>query len=121
MNMQTVLILLQLVVSLGIINVWLLRAGRATPYRGGTSRTLREEFAVYGLPFWFLCAVGVLKIGLAISLIAAIWIHPLARPAAIGMGVLMIGAVLMHLKVGDPIRKALPAIAVLAMCGVLSL
>ncbi len=118
--MQTFLILLQLVVALGIMNVWLLRSGKATPYRGGTSRTLREEFVVYGLPFWFMCVVGVLKIGFALSLVAAIWIHPLARPAAIGMGVLMPGALLMHLRVGDPIRKALPSIAVLVMCGVLS-
>jgi DoxX-like family len=115
------LIALQLIVALGILNVWLLRAGKATSYRGGDSKNLREEFAAYGLPFWFMCVVGVLKVGLAIALITAIWIHGVAQPAAIGLGVLMLGAFVMHLKVRDPIKKALPSIAVLAMCAAIAL
>lgn len=118
---QYFLIALQLIVALGILNVWMLRAGKATPFRGGDARNLREEFAAYGLPFWFMCVIGVLKVGLAIALIAAIWIHGVAQPAAIGLGVLMMGAFVMHLKVKDPIRKALPSIAVLAMCAAIAL
>jgi hypothetical protein len=37
------------------------------------------------------------------------------RAAAGLVAVLMLGAVAMHLKVGDPLRKALPAALVLAM------
>jgi hypothetical protein len=118
---QYFLIALQLVVALGILNVWMLRAGKATPFRGGDAKNLREEFAAYGLPFWFMCVVGVLKVGLAVALIAAIWKHSIAQPAAIGLGVLMLGAFVMHLKVKDPIKKALPAIAVLAMCAAIAL
>ncbi|MFN0129677.1 MAG: DoxX family protein [Verrucomicrobiales bacterium] len=114
--MHYLLIALQLIVGLGILNVWLLRGGKATSYRGGDSKTLREEFAAYGLPFWLMCVVGVLKVGLAIALIAAIWFHGVARPAAIGLGVLMLGAFVMHLKKKDPVQKALPSVAVLAMC-----
>ena len=84
--MEKLLIALQLVVALGILNVWLLRAGRPTPFRGGDSKNLREEFAVYGLPFWFMCTVGVLKVGFALALIVAVWIHGVAQPAAIGLG-----------------------------------
>jgi hypothetical protein len=40
----------------------------------------------------------------------------LAQPAAIALGVLMLGALAVHLKVRDPIMKSLPASAVLAMC-----
>jgi hypothetical protein len=120
-SVQYFLIALQLIVALGILNVWLLRAGKATPYRGGESRNLREEFAAYGLPFWFMCVVGVLKVGLAIALIAAVWVHGVAQPAAIGLGALMLGAFVMHLKVKDPIKKALPSIAVLAMCAAIAL
>jgi len=119
--MDYFLIALQLVVALGILNVWMLRSGRATPFRGGTANSLREEFAVYGLPFWFMCVVGVLKVSLAVALIAAIWIQSMAQPAAIGMGVLMLGAFVMHLKVKDPIKKALPSITVLAMCAAIAL
>ena len=94
------LIALQLIVALGILNVWLLRPGKATPFRGGEAKNLREEFAAYGLPFWF---------------------HGVAQPAAIGLGALMLGAFVMHLKVKDPIKKALPSIAVLAMSAAIAL
>ncbi len=36
-------------------------------------------------------------------------------PAAVGVVILMIGALGMHVKVRDPIRKALPAFGVLAL------
>jgi hypothetical protein len=114
-------IVLQIIVALGILNVWLLRSAKATPFRGGEARTLREEFAAYGLPFWFMCVIGTLKVGLALALLAAIWDHRIAQPAAIGLGALMLGAFVMHLKVKDPMKKALPSIAVLAMCAAIAL
>lgn len=119
--MEYLAIALQLVVALGILNVWILRPSKATPFRGVDAKNLREEFAAYGLPFWFMCVVGVVKVGLALALIAAIWFHRAAQPAAIGMGLLMLGAFVMHLKVRDPIKKALPSVAVLAMCAAIAL
>jgi uncharacterized membrane protein YphA (DoxX/SURF4 family) len=118
--MKYLLIALQLIVGLGILNVWLLRSGNPTPFRGGDAKDLREEFAAYGLPFWFMCVVGVLKVGLALALVIGIWIHSLVQPAAIGLGLLMLGAFFMHLKVKDPIQKALPSIAVLAICAAIA-
>lgn len=114
--MDYLLIALKLIVALGILNVWLLRSGRATAYRGKNAKTLREEFAVYGLPFLVFCLVGVLKVGLALALLASIGIPGFAQPAALGMGALMLGAFIMHLKVKDPLSKALPSLAVLALC-----
>ncbi len=119
--MHYILIFLQLTVALGILNVWLLRSGQATPFRGGDAKTLREEFAAYGLPFWFMGVIGVLKVGLALSLLAALWLHRVSQPAAIGLGLLMLGAFVMHLKVKDPLKKALPSIAVFAMCSAIAL
>jgi hypothetical protein len=119
--MEYVIIILKLVVGLGILNVWLFRSNRATAYRGGNAKTMREEFAIYGLPYWFMCVVAVLKVGLALALLASIWFHSLAQPAAVGMGVLMLGAFVMHLKVKDPFSKALPSITVLFMCAAISL
>lgn len=115
------LLALQLIVALGILNVWLLRPGKATPFRGGDARNLREEFAAYGLPFWFMCVIGVLKVGLALAILASIWMHHLAQPAGVALGLLMLGAFGVHLKVKDPIQKALPSIAVLAMCVAIAL
>jgi hypothetical protein len=82
---------------------------------------MREEFAAYGLPYSFMCVIGVLKVGLAVALLAGIWFPNLVQPAAIGLGLLMLGAFAMHLKVKDPISKALPSIAVLAICAAIAL
>jgi hypothetical protein len=119
--MDILLIALKLTVALGILNVWLLRSGKATAYRGKDAKTLREEFAVYGLPFPVFCLIGFLKVGLALALLASLWIPGVAQPAAIGMGALMLGAFVMHLKVRDPISKALPSLAVLALCVAIAL
>jgi hypothetical protein len=114
--MQYLPVILQIVVALGILNVWLLRNGKATPYRGGAAKTLREEFATYGLPFPVMCLIGGIKVTLAVALLVGIWVPLLVQPAAIGMALLMLGAFAMHLKVKDPLMKAVPSLAVLAMC-----
>jgi hypothetical protein len=44
-----------------------------------------------------------------------------AKRESMRMGVLMLGAFVMHLKVRDPISKALPSLAVLAMCAAIAL
>jgi hypothetical protein len=115
------LIALQLIVALGILNVWLLRRGQATAFRGGNAKNLREEFAAYGLPVWFMWVIGALKVGLALTILASIWIHSLAQPAAAVLGLLMLGAFGVHLRVKDPFKKALPSIAMLAMCAAIAL
>lgn len=119
--MDYLLIALKLTVALGILNVWLLRRNKSTAYRGKEAKTLREEFAVYGLSFSIFCLVGVLKVGLALALLASFLMPSLAQPAALGMGALMLGAFVMHLKVKDPISKAVPSLAVLAMCAAIAL
>lgn len=112
--MQILVHLLQTTVALGILNVWLLRSDLPTPYRGGSSRSLKEEFAVYGLPSWFLYVVGALKLLAAALLLAGLWIPSLALGAAVVMAILMAGAVSMHVKVKDPFVRSLPALVVLA-------
>ena len=80
-----------------------------------------EEFAAYGLPDWMRKLVGVLKIGAAIALLAGIWVPVLVAPTALLVSVLMLGALAMHVKIGDPIRKSVPAAIVLALCIVILL
>jgi hypothetical protein len=107
--------LAQIIIALGICNVWILRSNRATGYRGGSARNMKEEFAAYGLPPWSVGVVGTLKIALAAALIVGLWIPYLVLPAASGMAVLMIGAVAMHSKVADPTKKAVPAMCMLVL------
>jgi uncharacterized membrane protein YphA (DoxX/SURF4 family) len=107
--------IIQLVVGLGIYNVWLLRFGKATNWRGGNAKSMREEFAVYGLPSWSVSAVGFLKLLCATALILGVWFPALTRPAGLGLAMLMAGAVAMHVKVKDPIPKSLPALTMLVL------
>lgn len=106
---------LQLVVGLGLLNVWIVRSRSATAYRGGSATSLREEFAVYGLPFPVFVLVGILKVGAGAVLIAGVWLTLPVQLAAGVVAALMVGAIGMHLKVGDPVRKAVPAATMLAM------
>jgi uncharacterized membrane protein YphA (DoxX/SURF4 family) len=118
--MNAILMLCQAIVGLGLLNVWLLRSGQPTSFRGGNSTTLKEEFAVYGLPGWMFWTVGILKVGAAIALLAGFFLPELVIPAALLLAFLMLGAVVMHAKVKDPAKKWLPAISVLALTLVLA-
>jgi hypothetical protein len=100
---------LKLIIGLSVINVWLFRARKSTPWRGGSAKNLQEEFATYGLPAWFMTVIGGLKVLLSLGLIASIWIPALELYTAGGIGLLMIGAIAMHIKVGDPLKKSFPA------------
>ena len=113
--MDILRIVLQVVVGLGILNVWLIRANWATGYRGGDAKTLKEEFATYELPPWFFYLIGTLKVICAVAVLAGIWFHPLATFGGAGLAVLMAGAFSMHLKVKDPFNKAIPSLVMLAL------
>lgn len=107
--------ILQVIVGLGLLNVWLVRARGATAYRGGSAQSLKEEFATYGLPEWTFYAVGALKVGSAVLLIAGIWLPQLIRPPALVVAALMVGALAMHAKAKDPLTKSVPALLMLLM------
>jgi hypothetical protein len=108
--------ILQVVVALGLLNVWLVRARASTAYRGGSAQSLKEEFATYGLPEWSFYVVGALKIGSALLLLVGIWVPGLIRLPALIVAVLMVGALVMHAKAKDAPAKYLPALLMLIMC-----
>ena len=113
--MRTIVVICQIVAALGLLNVWLLRSSQATPYRGGEARSMREEFQAYGLPAWFTWVIGALKIGVAVCFLAGIWIPALVLPAALLLSILMLGALAMHVRVHDPVKKSLPALGMLTL------
>jgi len=113
--MNTARLILQVIIALGIFNVWLVRFNKATDYRGGPAKNMKEEFAVYGFPAWFMYTIGALKVTLAVLLLIGIWVPVLVRPASAFMAMLMAGAVSMHIRVKDSIKKAMPATAMLLM------
>ena len=112
---MTLLMILQLIISIGLINVWLFRFNKTTEYRGGSAKNMKEEFIAYGLPEWSMYLVGFVKVAIAIMLIISIWVEELLLYNLIVLAALMIAAVFMHLKVKDPIKKSYPALSILFM------
>ena len=112
---MTLIMILQLVIAIGLINVWLFRFNKATEYRGRNAKNMKEEFVAYGLPIWLMYFVGAMKVAIAIMLIISFWIEQLLVYNLIALAALMIAAVLMHVKVKDPIKKSYPALSILFM------
>lgn len=108
--------ILQAIVGLGLLNVWLIRPRSATAFRGGDAKNLKEEFATYGLPSAAFYIVGGLKILAGVLLLVGFAYEPVVVPAAAVVAVLMAGAFAMHMKVGDPASKYVPATLMLIMC-----
>ena len=119
--MQLVKLILQVVIALGIFNVWFLRFNQRSAWRGASAANLKEEFAAYGLPTAALYLVGFLKVFCALLLLAAIWIPAVAMPAACLIALLMLGAVAMHAKIGDPLKKSLPAATLLVLSSLVAI
>ena len=63
--------------------------------------------------------MGFLKIASALALLGGLLYSALALPAAAVVAALMAGAVAMQIKVGDPLKKSLPALSVLALCAII--
>lgn len=120
--MDMLLFLLKLFTALGILNVWLLRYNKKTKYRGGSSKNLYEEFKTYGLSSRFMYLIGSIKISISLLFIISLFINDvyiikdfIEFYGAIIMSLIMTGAILMHLKVKDPINKSIPALIMLTM------
>jgi len=101
--------LLMLVVSLLVLNVWLLRVDQETIYRGGNAINMMQEFAVYGLNETMFYIIGALKVLSATGLLVGFFYKKTIVPSALLMAALMCGAILMHFRVNDEAIKYLPA------------
>jgi len=112
---MTLIMILQLVIAIGLINVWIFRLNRATEYRGGEAKNMKEEFITYGLPVWIMYLVGFTKVAIAIMLVISFWVEQLLFYNLVLLALLMVAALFMHLKVKDPIKKSYPALSILFM------
>ena len=98
-----------------IYNVWFFRFNKATAYRGGEASTLKEEFIVYGLEGPMIYLIGGVKLLACALLLLGLRFKALVRPSAITLIILMLGALAMHAKVGDPLMRSLPAALLLGL------
>jgi hypothetical protein len=106
---------LQLIIALGVVNVWVIRRDRATGYRPDGAENIAEEFSRYGFSDSFRRMIGATKLLLAGLLVVGVVYSQVAVAAAAGMVLLMTGAVAAHIKVRDPLVKSVPALLMLAM------
>ena len=113
--MKTIGKIAQTAAAVWIFNVWFNRFNKDTGYRGGDAKNMKEEFAVYGMSEKTMYAVGATKVSLASLMLIGHWVPKLVRPASGGLAALMLGAIAMHVKVKDPIKRALPAISVFSL------
>ncbi|TDS12759.1 DoxX-like protein [Maribacter caenipelagi] len=107
--MDYISILAKVIIFISIINVWIFRFNKKTIYRGGNASSMKEEFAAYGLSESIMYIIGTLKILSALGLIVSIWVPILSIPSASLMAILMIGAILMHMKIKDSPKQSMPA------------
>ena|SRR6056297_576374 len=105
----------QTVAALWILNVWFNRFNKDTGYRGGDATNMKEEFEEYGLSEGTMYAVGAAKVGLAGTMLVGHAVPRVVRPASIGLAVFMLGAIGMHVKVGDEVKRYLPALTVFSL------
>jgi putative oxidoreductase len=73
---------------------------------------LHSSFPVLGLPPWFGYFIGVCEVLGSIAL----FIRPLSALAALGIGIIMVGATYYHARY-TPIVLAAPAFILIFLCG----
>ena len=112
---QQLVSLFQVVIGLSVMRVWIINFNKSTPWRGGGARNMKEEFTAYGLPMWMVYFVGILKVIFSIGLIAGLWIPELISFSASGIAIFMFFAILMHVKIKDPIKKSIPALTFMVL------
>lgn len=110
-----IIIILKVIVCLSILNVWLIQSKKPTKWRGGNAKTIVEEFEVYGLSKSFCYVIGFLKVSLALILLASIQYESLTLIGSLGLAILLLGSIIMHLKIKDPMYKSFPAFLFILM------
>ncbi|MFD5057734.1 DoxX family protein [Streptomyces sp. NPDC058394] len=83
---------------------WLTRVlahRRTITGQAGLRRHTRESLVAKGLSSALVRLIGLAEVAAAAGLVAGIWWQPLGIAAAVGMAVLLLGAIGFHVKWGD--------------------
>ena len=79
------------------------------------SEMQRKAFTERSQSLGFMYLVGTLEAVGALGLVAGYWVPILAVLAAAGLTIIMIGAVFTHLRMRDPLSRAMPALVLLVL------
>lgn len=74
-----------------------------------------KGFAHYGYPQWFRVVTGLIEIVGAIGLLVGIFVHVIGGLAGVLIAITMLGAVVTHIRVKDPVRAMSAAIVLLIL------
>ena len=110
MNIELLTTVLKIVISTALFFVWVVRYGN-----------IIKEFEQYKLPTWLRDLVGIFKISFGIMLLIGVFDERFKFIGAGGLSLLMIAALLTHLKVKNQIYKALPAATLLSFSAIILL
>jgi putative oxidoreductase len=79
-------------------------------FTGGTD-SVRDQLE---LAPWFWILVGAVELVGALALLASVWVMRLALPAGLLFVALMVGALVSHIRIGDPVSDMVaPAVLLL--------
>ena len=101
---------LQIITAASILFVWVVRYDN-----------IISEFQQYQLPVWLRDMVGILKLSFAIMLLVGIFNDNLKLLGSSGLIILMLAALLTHVKVKNPFYKALPSLTLLTFSTIILL
>ena len=76
-----------------------------------------EEFRSYNYPNWLRDLVGITKVSLVIMIMSANIF--LVKIGAMGIMILMLAAVITHLRVRNPLFKMLPSMSLFTFCSLI--
>ena len=93
---------LKIVAAVAVFFVWVVRYDN-----------IKKEFKKFGFPSWFRDMVGILKISFTFMLHSTN--NDTILLGSVGIVSLMIGAILTHVKVKNPITEMFPAISMLSI------
>jgi putative oxidoreductase len=106
MNAKTTSVLVWIAIALGVVAY----AAVGTLKVLGTEQ-MKQAFTYFNLPLWFMTFIGVCEVAGAIGLL----IRRLSALAALGLAIIMVGAIYMHLTYDAPPQAAAPAVLLVLM------
>ena len=101
---------MQIITASSILFVWVVRY-----------KNIITEFQQYNLPIWLRDMVGIIKISLAIMLLVGVYNEKFKILGSSGLILLMLAALLTHIKVKNPFYKALPSLTLLTFSTIILL
>ena len=110
MNIIFLIEVLQIITASSILFVWVVRYDN-----------IISEFQQYQLPVWLRDMVGILKLSFAIMLLVGIFNNNLKLLGSSGLIILMLAALLTHVRVKNPFYKALPSLTLLTFSTIILL